>query len=84
MDTMIRTSTIDDGYTDGAPGGACTALQTTLYDLMQAMQDAAGPDAEDLVVDAVVQLLRRGRIRFISQPAHPVRTGLYEVFPRSA
>jgi hypothetical protein len=40
-------------------------LQTTLYDLMYAMQDAVEPGDEDLVVTAVLHLCRTGRLNFL-------------------
>ena len=80
MDRMIRASTRDAGHTDGASYGVCTTLQTTLYDLMQALQDETEPDEEHLVVDAVTQLLRNGQIRFIVQPTHAITTPFDEAF----
>src|SRR5262245_32579467 len=44
---------------------ASAAVRTTLYDLMYAMQDAAEPGDEDLVVSAVLHLLRSGRLKFL-------------------
>lgn len=40
-------------------------ITTTLYDLMDAMQDDVAPAEEDLVVASVVHLLRSGRITFL-------------------
>ena len=37
---------------------------TTLYDLIAAMQDAARPGKEALIVPTIVQWLRAGRITF--------------------
>ena len=39
-----------------------TALTTTLYDLTAALQDAAGPDEDTLVVAAVMHLMRSRRL----------------------
>jgi hypothetical protein len=39
---------------------------TTLYDLIAAMQDAARPGEEALIVPTIVQWLRAGRITFRS------------------
>jgi hypothetical protein len=37
-------------------------LTTTLYDLIAALQEAAGPDADDLVVATVLHLIDSGRL----------------------
>jgi hypothetical protein len=44
---------------------SAAAIQTTLYDLMYALQDAAEPGDEDLVITAVLHLLRSGRLTFL-------------------
>jgi hypothetical protein len=41
-----------------------SARITTLYNLMTAMQDAACPDEEALIVQTIAQWLRSGRITF--------------------
>ena len=43
--------------------------QTTLYDLIATMSDAA-PDAEELINATVIDLLRSRRIHFLSSPSH--------------
>ena len=40
-------------------------LTTSLYDLIEAIQNTVGPEDDDLVVATVVYLLRTGRIRFL-------------------
>ena len=40
-------------------------IETTLYDLMEAMQDEAASDEEEIVVTSVLHLLRSGRIAFL-------------------
>ena len=42
-------------------------LCTTLYDLMVAIQDVAGPEDDALVVATVVHLLRSGRLTMPGQ-----------------
>ena len=42
-----------------------TLVTTTLYDLIEAMQDKAGPDANDLIVASVTELFRTGRLAFL-------------------
>ena len=46
---------------DASPG----TITTTLYDLMDAMQDDVAPAEEELVVASVMHLLRSGRITFL-------------------
>lgn len=50
--------------------GNFTLVTTTLYDLMEAMQDAAGPETDDLVVASVEELWRAGRIAFLRPARH--------------
>lgn len=40
-------------------------IRTTLYDLIEAINDEIGPDEEQLVVATVVHLLQTGRVRFL-------------------
>jgi hypothetical protein len=54
----MSTTAMPVGYTTQTP----TALRTTLYDLIAALQDAAGPDEDTLVVAAVVHLMRSQRL----------------------
>jgi hypothetical protein len=72
------------GQIDKASDHGCAKVQTTLYDLIQAMQDTVGVDEEHLVVPAVVQLLQSGRIRFLDHRVHTKLEGLAEPFPISA
>jgi hypothetical protein len=45
-----------------------TTLTTTLYDLIAALQDAAGPDADDLVVTTVLHLIDSGGLTWQQRP----------------
>ena len=47
---------------------ASAPLTTTLYDLMSALQEAAGPEEDTLVVAAMVDLMRSGRLLWHSTP----------------
>ena len=38
---------------------------TSLYELMEAVQQTVGPEDDELVVAIVMDLLRSGRIRFL-------------------
>jgi len=38
---------------------------TSLYELIEAVQNAVGPENDDLVVAIVMDLLRSGRIKFL-------------------
>jgi len=46
-------------------GRQCTTNTTTLYELIEALQNAFGPENEDLVVAIVMYLLRSQCIRFV-------------------
>jgi len=43
----------------------CTAITTSLYELIEALQNEVGPEADDLVVSTVAYLLRSQRIRLL-------------------
>jgi hypothetical protein len=47
-----------------------TLVTTTLYDLIEAMQDKTGPDADDLIVASVTGLFRTGRLAFLRRARH--------------
>jgi hypothetical protein len=53
---------LDTAVTAGASAGV---IKTTLYDLMDAMQDEVEPMDQELVVVCVIDLLRSGRITFL-------------------
>ena len=53
---------LDTAATAEASAGA---IKTTLYDLMDAMQDEVEPIDQELVVVCVIDLLRSGRITFL-------------------
>jgi hypothetical protein len=42
-----------------------TAIETTLYDLVEAINEEVGPEEDHLVSEIVLDLLDRGRIRFL-------------------
>jgi hypothetical protein len=44
-------------------------INTTLYDLIEALQAAVPPETDDVVVATVVRLLQSGRITFLPAPA---------------
>jgi hypothetical protein len=52
-------------------GSAPPPVTTTLYDLMEAMQDEDSTDADDLVVTAVLELLRAKRLAFLRREQSP-------------
>jgi hypothetical protein len=54
----MSTTVMPVGCTTQTP----TALTTTLYDLIAALQDAAGPDGDTLVVATVMHLMRSGQL----------------------
>lgn len=41
------------------------SIQMTLYDLIAAMQDEVEPEDDRLIVSAVAELIRAGRLRFL-------------------
>jgi hypothetical protein len=41
---------------------------TSLYELIEAVQKAVGPENDELVVSIVMDLLRSGRIKFLPYP----------------
>ena len=62
----------DQPWTDCYESGVSTAhllaaYRTTLFELISALQDAAGPDDDATVVAVVVDMLQRGRIGFLNK-----------------
>ena len=51
--------------------GTLPTIQTTLYDLIDAMQEEIDPGEEELVVISVMRLLHAGRITFLRSTAAP-------------
>lgn len=45
-----------------------TPITTSLYELVEALQDEVGPENDDLVVATVMYLLRSQRIKFLRDP----------------
>ena len=43
----------------------CTAITTSLYELLEALQNEVGPEDDNLVVATVAYLLRSQRIRLL-------------------
>jgi hypothetical protein len=56
--------------TEERRGNEFTLVTTTLYDLIEAMQDKTGLDADDLVVASVAELFRTGRLTFLRRARH--------------
>jgi hypothetical protein len=50
-------------------GEESALIMTTLYDLMETLQDEAGCE-DDLVIASVVELLQTGRIALLRQARH--------------
>jgi hypothetical protein len=51
-------------------------ILTTLYDLIETMQNSMSADAEGRIVATVVSLLDAGRIKFLSAAEHTSRAAL--------
>ena len=49
--------------------GAPTRMQTTLYDLIAALQDVMAPEEEELMIATVVYFLNTGHITFAADSA---------------
>ncbi len=47
--------------------GEVATITTTLFDLIAAIQAEAGIEAEEVVVPAVVRLLRSGHVKFLGE-----------------
>ena len=45
-----------------------TPITTSLYELVEALQDEVGPENDDLVVATVMYLLRSHSIKFLRDP----------------
>jgi hypothetical protein len=45
-------------------------IKTTLYDLIEAINNEVPPEEEALVVAAVIDLFKSGRVRFLSDQDH--------------
>jgi hypothetical protein len=68
MRTIAESYTLPAATTRAKPPASAT-ITTTLYDLIAALQDAAGPGEDPLVVAAMVHLMRAGRLTW--QPNRP-------------
>jgi hypothetical protein len=65
-----------DPWCAGGQQKALTTIQTTLYDLIAALNDAAKPGEETLVVTIVAQWLRTGRIKGLRRPVESAASPL--------
>jgi hypothetical protein len=68
MQTMTESPALPAVPRARAKPASPTALTTTLYDLIAALQDAAGPDEDDLVVVTVLHLIDAGRLTWQQTP----------------
>ena len=66
MQTIADCSPAHTAPTDQAALLAAVPITTTLYDLISALQEAAGPGEDPLVVASMVHLMRSGRLRWQS------------------
>lgn len=64
---MIHASTKPQGKAVADETGS-TTVQTTLYDLIAAINSEVGPDDDDLVTATIVHLMHSGRVRFTDDP----------------
>jgi hypothetical protein len=48
--------------------GASTTIETTLYDLVEAISSEVEPGEEDLITATLVHLLNSGRVKFCGDP----------------
>jgi hypothetical protein len=62
--TLPEQSTALHCTPDTSPQALSSTTTTTLFDLIAAMQDSAQPGDEALIVPAVAQWIRSGRITF--------------------
>jgi hypothetical protein len=65
MNPMTTLRQGQQGKARRAPAAATASLQTTLYDVMAALQSAVEPNTDDFVVEIVVHWLRTGRLTFV-------------------
>lgn len=54
---------LEESLQEPIEGG--TTIQTTLYDLIAAIQAATEPEEEELVVGTVAYMIHSGRIKFL-------------------
>jgi hypothetical protein len=75
MQTIAESSTLQaiQAVAARATPPAPAAIPTTLYDLIAALQDAAGPGEDTLVVAAVAHLMRSGRLTWWPNRPHSRR-----------
>ena len=80
MSTVIDTSAATAVATVVTAERPVATITTTLYDLIAAVQDAAGPENDAMVVATVQHMLRCGRatwgsdvVAYGSQPSDPLR-----------
>jgi hypothetical protein len=58
-----------------------TSVETTLYDLIKAVQEALPPGQEKMVTRVVCRLLSRNRSRFLNVPGKYANTGFRHYRP---
>jgi hypothetical protein len=66
MDIVVEPGS-DGIEVDVVSAATPTSTTTTLYDLLVALQEAAPADDDNLVVAAMVHLLRSGQIAFLHE-----------------
>lgn len=70
MAAVLDARWIESHETAVPPEHLPVSHHTTLFGLIAALQDAAGPDDDAAVVAAVAALLHSGRIRFLDQAVY--------------
>ena len=69
MSAILDAPWIESDETASVPEALPAPIYTTLFALISALQDAAGPDDDATVVAAVDDLLQTGHIRFLDHGA---------------
>jgi hypothetical protein len=77
MTSVIKIPTQTPHLREEAPKRRAT-LQTTLYDLIEAMQEVVAPDEDRLVIRTIVHLFDTGRITFPAAETGTSRAGSSE------
>ncbi len=68
-------TTIPSAYTRSSK------VTTTLYDLMEALLNEAGPEEDELVTLAVLDLFQSGRAKWVNPPQDPEFAWFSESIP---
>ena len=69
MSAVLDAPHIESNATVLLPKPVSTSTRTTLFELISALQDAAGPDDDKTVVAVLADMFQAGRIRFLNDPA---------------